>query len=278
MKTDCYVANVDTTHLNSIHDLLNTNPHSQNTVNHVTNELVILFSNAANITLPQRPTHAHTNINKTDRPWFGPKCKQARKKYHKAKSVYRKKPNLCNRKSLNKASKSYKVTMNSYISKYKHNNANKLRSLNEKQPKKYWNFLKKLKPKNKNTDSPSIDEMYHHFKNINNDENQNKFDEEIEINRMNEPNNYLNSPIEEYEINKCITNLKNGKTPSPNDGILNEYIKNTKHLLMPIYVKLFNCVLNTGILPDSWLEGTIIPIFKNKGDHKDPSNFRPITI
>ena len=40
----------------------------------------------------------------------------------------------------------------------------------------------------------------------------------------------------------------------------------------------FNCVLNTGLIPKSWLEGVMFPIYKNKGDPKDPSNYRPITI
>ena len=30
--------------------------------------------------------------------------------------------------------------------------------------------------------------------------------------------------------------------------------------------KLFNIVFDSGILPDAWLEGTIRPIYKNKGD------------
>ncbi len=29
--------------------------------------------------------------------------------------------------------------------------------------------------------------------------------------------------------------------------ILNEYIKSTKHLLCPLYVKMFNIILDTGI-------------------------------
>lgn len=68
------------------------------------------------------------------------------------------------------------------------------------------------------------------------------------------------------------------KTPSPTDNILNEYIKSTENLLLPVYVKLFNCVLETGIIPVSWLNGVIIPIYKNNGDSKTASNYRPITI
>ena len=47
---------------------------------------------------------------------------------------------------------------------------------------------------------------------------------------------------------------------------------------MPVYQKLFNIVLNTIMLPDSWLIGYIIPIYKNKGNAERPENYRPITI
>jgi len=47
---------------------------------------------------------------------------------------------------------------------------------------------------------------------------------------------------------------------------------------MPVYVKHFNRILSSGTLPESWLSGTIIPIYKNKGDIKQPENHRPITL
>jgi hypothetical protein len=45
-----------------------------------------------------------------------------------------------------------------------------------------------------------------------------------------------------------VVKLRNGKAFG-NDGILNEYIKHTIDDLMPIYVKLFNIILDTGIVP-----------------------------
>jgi hypothetical protein len=47
---------------------------------------------------------------------------------------------------------------------------------------------------------------------------------------------------------------------------------------LPLYCKLFNSILDTGFIPSSWLEGTIIPLFKNKDDPKCPTSYRPITI
>ena len=62
------------------------------------------------------------------------------------------------------------------------------------------------------------------------------------------------------------------------DLIINEYIKNTTHALMPIYVKVFNVIFDSGIIPEIWLTGNILPFYKNKGVKSDPKNYRPITI
>ena len=90
-------------------------------------------------------------------------------------------------------------------------------------------------------------------------------------------NETLNCEITAPEILKCIRNLKNAKSPG-SDDVLNEYIKCTSHLLMPLYTLLFNVILETGIMPSKWVEGVVIPIFKNKGDPLSVDNYRPITL
>ena len=62
--------------------------------------------------------------------------------------------------------------------------------------------------------------------------------------------------------------------------ILNEHIKYSFELphMQQLYVKLFNFVFDTGIVPEEWSLGKIIPIYKQKGETNDPSNYRPITL
>ena len=44
----------------------------------------------------------------------------------------------------------------------------------------------------------------------------------------------FNSPISESEILKCIKLSKNNKACA-NDDIINEYIKSTSHIMLPLY-------------------------------------------
>jgi hypothetical protein len=266
--------NIDVQKINMLNLQLNTYPVSQETVDKITNELQSIFQSASLLTYPSKNK---IQFNNNSKPWFGPKCYQARKNYHNAKDEYIKSRSNDNKLRLRNASKLYKRTMNFYIKRYKDNRSKTLRTLNEKSPKLYWKFLNNLKPKGKNTPTPSIQDFYEHFKAINiNTINDDRFTDELITSQHS--NLILNSKITEAEILKCIVKLKNSKAPSPVDNIINEYIKATKVMLLPIYCKLFNCVFDTGFLPNSWLEGMILPIYKNKGDAKDPNNYRPITI
>ena len=48
--------------------------------------------------------------------------------------------------------------------------------------------------------------------------------------------------------------------------------------MCPIYVKLFNLILKSGYIPEDWVIGIIVPIYKNKGSAVDPSNYRDISL
>lgn len=47
--------------------------------------------------------------------------------------------------------------------------------------------------------------------------------------------------------------------------VINEYIKST-NFFMPVYIKLFNIVFKPVKVPDLWLVGNIILVYKDKED------------
>ena len=120
-----------------------------------------------------------------------------------------------------------------------------------------------------------INELHDFFKDINSSPHANQ--SEVYDN-CNMQNSDINEPINDEEIRKAINQLHNGKS-SGIDNIKNEHIKFTAHIMIPIYIKkLFNLILDCGIIPESWSIGIIKPSYKNKGDPIKPENYRPITI
>lgn len=91
-------------------------------------------------------------------------------------------------------------------------------------------------------------------------------------------NELINAPFEENEIAMQIRNLKNNKACGI-DGIRNEFLKHSPNLLVTCTTnKLFNLVLDSGIVPTDWTIGIIRTIFKGKGLPDDPDNYRGITL
>jgi len=128
-----------------------------------------------------------------------------------------------------------------------------------------WKILNKLK-RSKREDKIDI------FTNLNFSNEVGESNFEIPDTNDNLANDTLNGEITEEEITSAIQNLKNGKAPGY-DSVINEYIKSTICLCMPLYLKLFNKILDTGIIPEMWTIGIIMPIYKNKGDPGNPDSY-----
>ena len=130
----------------------------------------------------------------------------------------------------------------------------------------------------------SIDSFMDHFKNPNNNDlNVNTQSPEIDpisqadVPTKGEDDLPFNQPVIEFEICKAVKKLKNGKAAGI-DQILNEFIKHSPEGMLKPICSYFNLILDTGIVPDSWTVGLIVPVFKNKGDINNPDNYRGITL
>lgn len=141
-------------------------------------------------------------------------------------------------------------------------------------PRKYWCIINDNK-QNAETKA-SLEDFYDFFKAINaiNEEENIIINSETNLSANNDD---INMPITDQEISEAVRRLKNNKAPGY-DEIVNEQIKHSINMMLPIYNKLFNLVFNTGIVPEAWTIGMIKPIYKNKGDPKQPENYRPISL
>ena len=267
--SNIFCKNIDTEELKSVSSILDSTSSAEDRVNRATESIAKLFSDASNRNFPM---HNKKKLCQK-KPWFGPLCRSARKKYHAAKKYYNSCQSSINMHRLKEASKSYKKTMNKFISKSRKQNENKLRNLQSKKPKQYWNFLNSLKHRS-NSNSPSLNEFYEYFRDLNSADLENADLSDFDYLHSSDEN--LNKEITYEEVSRCIDRLNNGKA-SGIDRILNEHIKTTKYTFITIYVKLFNLVLDSGCFPEQWSTGMISPIYK-KEDRSNPQNYRPITI
>ena len=86
----------------------------------------------------------------------------------------------------------------------------------------------------------------------------------------------LDINFSEEEISEQICKLKTHKSPGI-DCLLNAMFIKCKDIFIPIFKKLFDHILFTGMFPEERSKGIVIPVYK-KGDASEAGNYRPITL
>lgn len=212
--------------------------------------------------------------------WFNSECEGKRKNLFKAKNAIRKAKTLEEKNrclaDMDREGKEYKAfisTHQNYFSRELHKN---LRKCHRNDTKLYWSILKKSDCKPKSEPKVSLSDFEKHFKQLNHDDQAetHHFDfSEIDPSTIEE----FNLEFTFDEVLNNIKSLKNNKSEA-GDYIKNEYLKNCPHSVIKLMVRIFNLILQTGHVPFEWCIGLIVPIFKKKGSHSDPNNYRGITL
>ena len=288
-KKDSFINNIDSNMVNELNRLLDNShnlPLNENQIDFFAESIKNIFQKSV-----QKSFKKYTVVSKKvkhPKPWFGLQCQKARKRFHAARKLHSVQKSDFSLRLLKNASKRYKATNKKFHNKFILGLQNKIRKLRTARPKDYWKMINGLTRKNEPIPVP-LDDMFEYFKSLNsNDEpaaNERDRIPEILIDLPNPEYNdafrlskdSLNDPINDEEINKAIKSLKLNKSNGVDD-ILNEYIISTKHIFLPVYRKLFNLILDNGIIPSDWVKGNIIPIYKSKGNKSEPANYRPITL
>ena len=156
----------------------------------------------------------------------------------------------------------------------------------ENDPQKAWKLIDELKRESiptDNTEKINHQKWFDHFNSLFNSET-NNIDQARQTCVKNELDNYeslhrmgkLDYMINEKEISAAAKKLKNNKSSSY-DMIKNEMIKSALPFLSKSITYTFNEILNTGMFPENWKEGMVIPLHKT-GSQFDPNNYRGTCI
>lgn len=170
----------------------------------------------------------------------------ARNEYHNVRKLYNKYKTQYYKKLLRTVSKNYKNTISNNIKRFKDERINKLKTIKSSHPREFW---KVINGTDRNKDcKASLQDLFSYFEEVNSGSNidetsqDNDILDEIDTEAFRNINKSINNKITESEILTAVKNLKNNKSPGI-DNILNEHLKNSILIMMPVYVKLFNIVL-----------------------------------
>ena len=83
--------------------------------------------------------------------------------------------------------------------------------------------------------------------------------------------------ITKDEVKAAMKRMKHGKTVGPDD-IPIEAWKALGDIGVNFLTKLFNQILETEEMPEEWRKSILVPIYKNKGDIQNCSNYRGIKL
>lgn len=283
-KQDDFLTNLSQSKIDSCNSLLSQiqsldNLHLQSEIDKFYEDFCEIFKNSAlksNLIKVHKCRNAPVRQNRmlARKKWFNRECEEKRRQFFRLKNIDRKLKTKRSASDRKVASTQYKRSLKINYNKFIKQNIIELKNNKTKNPKLFWNTLKKMDQK-KDICEVDLEKLAEHFKMLNYDESITVVPDRIASD--NTTNDFLNSEITKEEILSAISKLKNNKACGI-DGISNEFLKAAKTKLLDTLTTLFNITLDTGVIPSQWSLGYIKPIYKNKGDRSDPNNYRGITI
>ena len=186
-----------------------------------------------------------------NKKWFDRECRLKRHELRKVSNQKHRDPfNSEIREKFHKTLTDYKKLLDSKRRAFQTEKSLKLDELGlNPNNASFWNCLKSM-------DDTIVEETWlNHFQSLHSKDprtsiqQQEIYNELQSLEKEKEQLNYLDHTITEQEIRQAAKKLKNEKSPFV-DKIRNEMIKASLESLMPVYIKLFNLILQSGKMPD----------------------------
>ena len=217
---------------------------------------------------------AHRRRRRPHKPWFDGECFTARQEFFRIKNRVRFGSSDERRERLRQASREYKSLIKAKKREHFNRFQAKIRILKSNNSKEYWNLLNSATRGKGSSSGADIGVFKEHFEKLSKSDDE----PEAEVNfGTDAENEFINRDFTVEEISGLIRKLKWGKACG-SDSVRNEFLKSCPASFVQVITRLFNLILSTGLVPEDWCLGTIIPLFKNKGSRSDPDNYRGITL
>ena len=225
-----------------------------------------------------RNSRKRINCNRSSMEWFERDCNEAKQTYLSALRTFNFEKTTENRENLRYKKKLNKKLLRKKKIIYERNKYRQIEQLKHKKTQDFWRLFSKNR--RKASDEIPIQDFFEHFQAIATEINDVR-DVESEVFCAQNDNGDcvyedLDRLISTEEVKTAIKSLKNSKSPGE-DNILNEYFIEAGDILISHITDIFNGIFNTGVFPESWSKGIIVPVYK-KGDPTLADNYHAITL
>jgi hypothetical protein len=207
--------------------------------------------------------------------WFNEECKKIKADFLNAKRIKNLNPSDENKTHFLTCRSIYAKAKRKAKLKYYCKEKQKLSNLSKTAPRNFWKYIKKYKNKKVcDMDNMNINNLVEHFQNLSNTPHEHQEYEDSVYNDV--QIDALDAPFTVEEISKTISTLKRHKSADLENNVADFFI-DANAFISPYLLHVFNRIFDTGIYPESWCKGIIVPIHK-KGDKSNPANYRGITL
>lgn len=97
------------------------------------------------------------------------------------------------------------------------------------------------------------------------------------FNQLMPENSFTDIEITDRDILSAVHSM-NGNGAPGDDNIHPKFVKNVYHYLIKPLKVIFRCSLSSGVLPEGWKRGIIVPVYKNNGKPSSSASYRPICL
>ena len=217
----------------------------------------------------------NANGQTSNTKWFNAECYNHRKDYKKARNLFLRNKSNENRQNFIHKKRTYNKTKRKFKFQFKIREGERIAKRAKSNSKSFWKNIKSQYRTKANDPEISINDLFTHFNGLYGLQTENTTNQEKYPQFRSLYDHDLDSPFTETEIRTAVFEQKKSKS-SGTDNLISEVSKNSFDIIYPFLLSLFNKLLDSGIFPESWGEGIIVPIFK--GGNLEAKNFRGITL